>query len=110
MGDYVTAYVHATMSNAKGNDAYVQYTGDFGGTTVTSTADCVTTDDWRSGCDWTRIESGQDGQVLFSSGCVPEWQPWPAPIPAKLECKWCGQANKGEREQCRGCGAPLLEG
>jgi hypothetical protein len=79
------------------------------GTTTTSTTDCITTDAWQTGCDWTTIKGG-NGDVLVSDGNVTEWQPLSSPSPAKAECIWCGQVNKTEREQCRGCGAGLLEG
>ena len=31
-----------------------------------------------------------------------------APIPTKVKCVWCGQVNRLDREECRGCGAPLI--
>jgi hypothetical protein len=71
--------------------------------------DAVTNSDWQTGCDWTTIKGG-NGDVLVSDGYVTEWQPLSSPLPVKTECIWCSQVNKTEREQCRGCGAGLLEG
>jgi len=49
---------------------------------------------------------------MYASTAI--WQPSPdyepIPTPTKIECAWCGQVNNSDREQCRGCGAPLTTG